>query len=801
MKTIKTLFLTISMVQIAYSQNNIAGSISDNNGNILPFVTIGLLKADSTIFKATATDEKGHFQLDNLGAKEYILKATYIGYSTYFSKTIKMEELDIELPMVILYQNTTELNEVTVVTRKPFLEQQIDRTIVNVANSIIGSSGTALDAIAQAPGITVDYQNEQIELRGKDGVLVQIDGKITYLSGPDLTAMLRGMSSDNIDKIEIITNPSAKYDASGNAGIINIVLKKNVSLGTNGVYTLGLGSGVHYRSRSSLGLNHRTKKINIFGNYSINKGGNFFDLAISRTQPDGDLQNMVNQNTHLVFDVLGQNAKIGLDYFLNKNTTIGMTLTGIWNNHDEAGLATFKARRSTTTPIYSEASTQKTLDNVAQNKLVNVNMQHNLKNKGQFSIDFDYGYFGKEFANSLITTTITQDVNREKLVPELLNETVTDIEINTLKADYSLPLSEIWKFETGVKYANVISKNEVILKSGESGNLLIDPNLTSDFSYTERVNAGYINFSGKINKIEVQAGLRAEHTHSVGKLSEPNKTKVRDYLNWFPSLFLSKPISDKQTLLFSYSYRIDRPNYQNINPARSFVDLFAYSIGNIDLNPQYTHALELRYALESGTFISLASNYVSGVMLHIMNVTEGNKAYRSSENVGDSKGYTITVSQPITISNAWQIQATLMGYQTKFNFEYEGKSFIAQNLSSRLNVNNGFVLPKGFTAELNAWVNSPSVFTIIESPWMSNVDAGLQKNVSKTMKLKLSVQNVFNTAVAKNTISGNYSSQKAIVRLDTRIVMLSMTYPFGNQKVKAASQRKVGIEDESRRTN
>ena len=802
MKTF-TVILVYSLIFSIKSlaQITVKGRVQEPSGKCLSFVSVGLLNTDMSLVKATVSDEQGVFVFDKIEVGKYLLTATAVGYQKAVSAIFEVENTTSELVPLVLHETITALGEVSVSTKKPFIEQALDRTIVNVANSIIGSGSTALEVLTKIPGVTVDFQKEQVELRGKEGVMVQIDGKQSYLSGADLVGMLRAMASDNIDKIEIITNPSAKYDAAGNAGIINIRLKKNTNLGTNGLLTLGLGSGVHFRSRSSLALNHRTNKLNFFGNYSINKGGNFFDLALERNQPDGNFRNIVAQHTHLVFNVLGQNAKAGVDYFINKNTTLGIVWTGLWTTQNEAGLSSFNARRNIEQPIYSEASTQKTLDIISQNQLANINFQHSFKNKSQLSADVDYGYFEKNLGNSLKTSVIKQESDAEKLIPELLNQAKTSIEIKTFKVDYNINLNKIWKFETGIKYANIISKNEVKLESGEAGNLILDTNLSSNFEYQERVNAGYVNFTGKINKVDLQAGLRAEHTRSVGRLSVPNQTKVRDYLNWFPSVFISKPLSDKQTLIFSYSYRIDRPNYQNINPARSFVDLFAYSVGNIDLKPQYTHAFELRYALKNGFFGSLAANYITGLILSVNNVSEGNKMYRSSQNFGESKGYILTLGQPISVHKSWQMQATLLGYYTQFQFDFEGKSFSAANISSRLNLNNGFVLPRGWSAELNGWVNSPSVFTIMESPWLSNIDAGVQKTFAKKLKLKLSLQNAFNTAVAKNTMKGNYSLQTARLLMDTRILMLNVSYPFGNQQVKSARQRRTGSEDESKRVN
>lgn len=794
----KQLVLFVFLFPFWGLSQTLKGNVQNPQGGGLPFVSVGLLNRDSSVVKATATDAQGQFVFEKIKAGSYLLTATAIGYQKGYSAVF---EANGSVSVLVLQETSTQLKEVQVVTKRPFVEQQLDRTVVNVANSIVGSGSTALEVLTKAPGVTVDFQRELIELRGKEGVVVQLDGKQSYLSGADLVNMLRAMSSDNIDKIEIISNPSAKFDAAGNAGIINIRLKKNVNFGTNGLLSLGAGSGQHYRTRGGLQLNHRTEKWNIFGNYSANKGGNFWDLALERDQPDGSLRNYIDQHTHLVFDEFGQNAKVGLDYSPGKNTTIGAVWTGFWTNHDEDGYADFAARRTPSEAIYLQTNTQKVFYNNSQNQLVNFNFQHNFKNKGQLSADVDWGLFRRANKNNLITTALILTQNAQKPIENLINETSTAIDIRTFKADYSAALSKIWKMEAGLKHAYVNSINDITLQTGDKGKLVLDPNLSSHFEYRERVNAGYVNLSGKIKNADIQAGLRAEHTHSVGSLSVPNQTKTRDYLNWFPSFFISKPISAKQTLLFSYSYRIDRPNYQKLNSARGFVDLYAYSQGNIDLVPQYTHAIELRYALKSGFFASLAANYITDLTFDLNYVVEGNKVVRLTQNMGNSQGYVVTVGLPITVAKAWQAQASLLGFYNQFQFEYEGKNWNAKNVAARLNFNNGFVLGHGWTAELNGWVNSPRVNTIMEIPWLSNVDAGVQKSVSQKMKLKLSLQNVFFTPVVKTTYRGVNSFQTDHLQMDTRILLLNLTYAFGNQKVKAARQRKTGAEDESRRAN
>jgi hypothetical protein len=787
------------LAQVSFAQHTLKGSIKSPSGVGLAYVSVGLLKSDSTIVKGTSTDAEGGYVFENVKTGQYRLVASGVGYEKAYSPIFQASD---KVPALVLQESSTQLNEVQVKAKQAFIEQQIDRTVMNVANSIVGSGITALEVLAKAPNVTVDFQNEAIQLRSKEGTIVLIDGKQTYLSGSDLVAMLRGMSSSNIDKIEIITNPSAKYDAAGNSGIINIKLKKNAALGSNGALSLAGGSGQHYRSRGDMQFNHRTQKLNFFGNYGLNKGQNFFELLLYRNQPDGTLRNYIDQRTHLVFDDFGHNAKAGFDVMPTQNTTLGVVWMGQWNTQLQDGMADFDARRNPNSPVYLQTNTHKILDQRTRNQLFNVNFQQNFANKGVLTVDLDYGVFGKDVTNNLDTQSPIVDPKSTAPVPYLTNVSATNVTIKTMKADYSRTLSNKWKLEAGLKRSDVQTSNDILLKTGDNrSNLVLDPQLSSHFEYTEQVTAAYASVSGTIQKTTVQAGLRAEHTHSVAELTVPQTQLSRNYLNWFPSIFVSRALSEKQTLIASYSHRINRPNYQYLNPSRGFIDLYAYSEGNIEQTPQYTHAVEVRYALKMGFFASLTANFIKDFTMPVNSVTEGNKLVRVFKNIGNARSYALTLSQPITVAKQWQMQATLMGYYDEFDYTYESTTWHVQNTAARLSVNNGFTFGKGWTAELNGWVNSPSIQVVERSTWLSSVDVGVQKTLSSKAKLKLSVQNIFFTPLGNNRIETANSLQLARFQMDTRVVMLNFTHNFGNDKLKAARQRRTGAEEESRRAN
>ena len=762
---------------------------------------------DSSVAKGTASDQQGLYTFEDVRAGRYLVRATAVGYQKGHSTVVDVMTSPTNVPVLTLTEVTGKLAEVHVTAKKPFVEQQLDRMVVNVANSIVGSGSTALEVLEKSPGVTVDYQNERLQLRGKDGVIVQIDGKQTYLSAQDVIALLRSMSSDNIETIELITNPSARYDAAGNSGIINIRLKKNANVGTNGTVSVAGGSGRFDRERGSLQLNHRTQKLNLFGSYSLNRGGNYWDFLLTRNQPDPtttDLsrRNIVRQTTYLSFRDLGQNAKAGLDFSPTKHTTVGVVWTGFWSDHRERGPAEASFRRGDNQPVYLQTQTNKTYDVISQNQIGNVNIQHSFGTKGgQFTADVDLGHFSRQYTNSLLTQTLLAIGDVSPPVGGLLITQPSTVDIRTAKVDYNRALSESWKLETGLKSASVKTDNDLHFSSGPDGSLVSDPTLSNHFQYTERVNAGYVSVAGKWHKMDVQAGLRAEHTHSEGNSLTLNQVVVRNYLKWFPSLFVSQPLSENQTLTVSYSYRIDRPNYQNLNPARGYVDPFAYSIGNAYLKPQFTHALEGKLSLKNGVFTSLGANYTTDLMFFTIHALEGNKTYVTTENLGHSQGYTLTISWPMTVVKGWQLQANVLGYYNRFQYDYEGTVLQIQNVAGRLNGNNAFTLGHGWTAELNGWVSTPAVNGIWSLPWLGALDTGIQKAVSPVLKLKFSVQDVFHTNRFRPSVSTPTGNQVGVLTFDTRIALLNLTYSFGNQKLKAARQRRTGSDDETRRAN
>jgi hypothetical protein len=800
-KHLLLLAVSLSCSKILIAQS-LSGKVQDDAGNNMPFVNVLLLNSqDSSLAKGAASNDAGYYSIENTRKGNFLLAASMVGYKMTYTP-VSIGDTDVNAPVLVMTADVKQLNEVSVVATRPFIEQSIDRTIVNVSNSIISGGSTALEVLEKSPGVSVDRQNDGIALRGKDGVIVMIDGKQTYLSMNDVVAMLRGMPSDNIDRIELITNPSSKYDAAGNSGIINLVLKKNDNYGTNGSVTVAAGSGRYDRERGSFQFNNRSKKMNVFGNLSSSRGGNYWNFDLSRKQENGEGgSNYVDQDSYIRFRNRGLNVKGGLDYFLGKNTTVGLVYTGFWNDTRERSPAETRIRNNESASPYLEILTDKTLSNETSNHVGNVNFQHTFAGKGgTFSADFDLGHFSRQYENQLITTTLISEDPPEGL-EGLFTTMPTTIDILTFKADYSRNLSKDWKLDIGLKSSTVSSDNNMLLSQGLLENMEVDTELSNHFQYTEKVKAIYVSIAGKLPGIDIQAGLRAEHTNSRGHSLTLDERVDRDYLNLFPSLFLSRKLSPKQDLTFSYSYRIDRPNYQSLNPARSYLDPYAFSRGNPYLKPQYTHALELKHGFDSKVFTSVSANFVSDYVFYLIQPVDPQTSERTPDNIGTSQAYNLNVSFPLNFARAWTFQANFTGTYSRLEYLYLGETLTVEQFTGRLNGTNSFILGKDWTAELSGWVNTPATHTIFVSPWLGSMDAGIQKSFKSHLKIKLSAQDLLKTNqwIAKGKAAGY--EQDVRISFDTRIFMVNITYSFGNQKMKGVRQRKTASDEEMQRTN
>ncbi|WP_345267613.1 TonB-dependent receptor domain-containing protein [Nibrella viscosa] len=804
-----SLMLLISIGLVAgpaFSQTAVTGTVSgevrDAAGKPLEFVTMLLVRTkDSTLVKGAISDAAGRYILENVAAGSYRVATSLVGYQKVFSAafTIDADHPTVTVPSLVTQEDAKTLSEVKVTAKKPFIEQLADKTVVNVENSIVASGGNALEVLEKAPGVLVDSQNDRISLKGRDGVLIMIDGKPTFLSAAEVANLLRNTPSYSIQSIEIITNPSARYDAAGNSGIINIKMKRGTNQdGTNGSASLGGGYGRFPKANAGLTLNHRQGNWALFGNYNYDYREGFGTVDAYRYFKEG---NSVRNKGYRPSEFGGHTFKTGADYFLGKKNTFGFMLNGMINanraqiNNDNYLYDANSVLQSLLTLVNASRRTMQRLAG-------NANYKHTFDGNGkELTMDLDYSRVNINPRDNMITRTF--NALNEETAPALLqrNTTQSEVSIRAGKLDYVHPLGKGAKLEAGWKSSFVTTDNDVKFEQQTAGNWQIDPNRTNQFVYKETIHAAYLNGSKDWGKWSVQGGLRMEHTHSVGNSVTMNKVVDRSYTNLFPSAFVTQNISKEHQLRYSYSRRIDRPSYQDLNPFIYIMDPYTYSQGNPFLQPQYTNALQAAYTYKGATNISVGYNRTLDVITYMPEQNDETKVTRQSViNLNTLHNYSLSIGFPVTITKWWTMRQSIDLFYNKYNAEYLNQKLDYSRFAANLTMNHSFVLPNGFTAELSGFYNSPGVYGILKPMSIYAVNMGVQKSFwDKKANLRVNVNDIFFTQKFRGVIDYSNLNLRFISTGETRVVRATFTYNFGNRNIKSARQRRTSVEDEQGR--
>jgi outer membrane receptor protein involved in Fe transport len=599
----------------------------------MDYATVSLLnQKDSTVVKGALSNDAGLYTFEHIKPGNYLVKATSIGFSTAVSPafTITGATDKFNAPTIKMTKGSRNLQTVNIVAAKPLIERKIDRTVMNVENSVLAAGNSAMEILEKAPGVTVD-KDDNISLKGKQGVTVMINDKLTYLSATQLATLLRSTDGNTIQSIEIITNPSAKYDAAGTSGIINIKLKKNKQSGTNGSLTLGEGYsnylGNNWKDNMSLNLNHKEGNLNVFGTFSRGDNQRQHDIAIDRIIKDSTGKpTYFNQNTLMPQTNHYNNYSIGADYDVSPKNTVGFVVSGYSNsendnNNDHTRIGSGPG------VIDSTLTTVSALKQTYKNFALNLNDRYKIDTAGQeLGIDLDYSKFNNNSDAQYNTNYFLPNGNVQHAPQLLTNQTPSSIDIYTGKADYTKPLSKTIKLETGVKFSSVKTDNNLQAQIFSNGSYINDTTRTNHFIYTERIDAGYLNLNDQLDKkTSLQLGLRAEYTQSVGMLVGSPEVD-RNYLDFFPSAFINRTLNDKNEIGLSYSRRIDRPSYDNLNPFIYYLDPYTFQKGNAFLNPQYTNNFEFNYTYNKTINISISYSRTTNAITEII-LTQGDKTF------------------------------------------------------------------------------------------------------------------------------------------------------------------------------
>ncbi|QNK64421.1 TonB-dependent receptor [Pedobacter sp. PAMC26386] len=777
----------------------ISGTVQDNKQTIPAATVLLYTSKDSSLVTTAMTDQDGKFHFTAAPASYYIVSSS-VGYNKIKTASFQLKTEDYQVPLITLKENSKDLKEVSITYTKPVLERKADKLIFNVDATPSAAGLTALELLKKAPGVNVDH-NENISLSGKSNVLVTIDGKQTYLSSAEVVNLLKSMQSSDIESIEIINNPGSRYDANSTGGIINIKTKKNNAVGFNGTLSLGAGFNTKLSTNNSVNLNYRKKAFNVFGSYSYSRSTYMQNLEINRVTP-GTNPLYFSQRNKDTTNYNPQNFKIGSDFFLAKNHTIGFLVKGNINNHDGGTLSNVSIGNSFSTtdsilrtPSYSASS--------RKNFSYNINYKGVLDTAGQeISVDADYSTFdgsnNADYTNRFFRPN--GDFFKDGLIYR--NFTPSNINIKAIKADYTLPINKKVKLETGFKIASVKSDNNYIYENLIKGAWIFDDTKSNRFSYDEQVNAAYATLNVTLGKTTLQGGLRAENTSSTGNSITTNTLTKRKYTDLFPSVSLSQNFNENNTLNFSYSRKINRPNYQNLNPFIFFLDQYTYNQGNPNLKPEYSNNMEVNYLFKQKYSAALAYTHTSDVITQVLLQNEVKKSiYQTILNLASEDVVSLTLNFPVTITKWWNMNNNILGYFKQIKApDLNGSNLNSKQFSGNLYLQNNFTLNKLFSADAALYFNSPQIEGAFKVKSMYGADAGLRYNFpNKLGNLKLGVSDIFHSQRPRvfSTLPGNTYTLEQYG--NTTAVRLTFTYRIGKMTVKSARNRSTGLDAEQKR--
>jgi hypothetical protein len=785
---------TAVMAQV--KQSTITGKIVDENKEPLSHIAVKLFtNGDSTLVATVQTKADGVFLFSKMPVGMYYAEIDLFGYqkSAYPTLTISGPSQSLDIGTLELQVMAQQLNTVDIKLKRKLIERRDGKTIIDVSASILAAGSTAMEILARVPGVTLDNEGN-VSLKGKPGVSIMIDGKLTYLSAAQLANLLRATAGNSIQTIEVISSPSAKYDATGTGGIINIKLKKNTSTGTNGTFTAGAGVGKYHKADASLALNHNSGKVNVFGNYNYTNNKQFENLLLTRSAQGTTDLTFFNQSARELSLRKNNSYKAGIDYFINTNNTLGLMINGYANGYSgKNGIFTDIGNQPGN--IDSTVLAQNTFDGKYNNQTYNLNYKSVLDTLGQeLNVDLDFS----RVRNSSIGNYDNIFLNAAGLSyknPMLLrNFTPSKIEILAAKLDYNFALPRKMKVETGIKSSLVNTDND-FRSEQKSGQLWENNESQSNrFVYREHVNAAYINFHKEFNATTFQLGIRAEHTHTEGKSVTLKDRTVRNYLDFFPSLSINQTLSKENSLGFTYSRRIERPDYQSLNPFIYYSDLYTRSQGNPTLQPQYASSFELNYSYKK-LHISLGYIRTNNVITTTLLTDPAEKAILFYEqNLASRRTFSLNLNRPLDFTDWWSANNDATIYNSRFaNPELMGVPFENKKTTLELSSIHTFKFSPTLNAEIAATYTSSQVYgTYIAKP-IYGVDLGIGKSFAgDRANIKLAINDLFDQRQIKIKSAIPFQDYQLSQKQESRIFRVTFSYNFGSKLIKAGRDRSNG---------
>ena len=795
MKTIFYILLLLVPFQLS-AQQKLNGTVNDEQGKPLDAATVTLSQNGQVVNSQLA--DMGKFTFANLNQSPYQLSVSLIGYKALL-RTFNLPKDSLKLQLL---SDSKQLQEVAITFKKPTIERKIDRVVFNVENSIMASGGSAWEALAKAPG--VQTTNEGTIKTNNKGTTVYMDGKPVRLSGDDLSAYLQSIPSANIAKIEVMANPSSKYEAQGGA-VINIVSKKSKADGFNASLSGGYTRGEMNRYTGNGVFNYRKDKLNIFGSYG------YSDRDIKRHLDSYTI--FQSTGSYAYWDATrasigtskASNYTAGADYNLTDNQVVGVLVTG--NNALNTGYSNGR------TDIYNNysATTDSVLRTSSNNRgnsnqySFNLNYKVKLDSSGRsLNVDVDYAPFSKDNTQNLNNLTYLSNGSLSSVPYKVSYPSSQKINIWSGKVDYEYHLGKIWSMESGLKYTSTVSENVFDFYNTAGPVPVLDLMRSDRFKYTENTAAGYTSISGSINKWTFKGGLRAEYTTTEGVSLSLDSINTNNYIRLFPTVFVSYKASENSEFGFAYSKRVDRPDYRQLNPAKSYSSPYSYWSGNPFLKPAIINDLRLTYTLHQDYTFAAVYTQIDDMASNVTVQDNINKTFfDTQQNIGSIKDAGLELSSVHHPASWWEINNTAQGYYRTQNSNQLGNTYSYDQFYCYLRTDHAFTIDKnsGWKAEIGAWFTSPVQQGTLRVGKTHDLSTGISKTIlDKQGTIRFSATDLLNGNPYRIIIDNNGQRNGIYQKNDTRTFALSFSYKLG-KSVAAARKRTTASEEERKRAN
>lgn len=801
MYLIFALLFSCCSFSFAQAVATLSGQVTEPNGQPVGFANVAVLEASSAkVVTGAIADMDGKFLIKTPAAGTYKLRVNGLGYLELLTPTFTVDSpgFSQDFGQLQVQADVKTLSEVQVQTLRPTITTEPDKMVVSVENTAMAEGNTAYDVLAKSPGVWVD-QDGNLQLNGKGGVQVMLNGRRSYLSGKELQNLLQNMPAENLKNLELITNPSSRYDAEGASGIININLKKNQDSGMSGsVY-----AGYQYNSRSTYTsgaeVSHKKGNWNSFGSINLNRRMRYRDMEMDRVFMSESGTAKFDQTGSELNERLEPSLRLGTEYDLNERHSIGGVGSLTMNRTDMAFRTASYLRNGDN--LYIDALNQANEEHA--NGTFNLHYLGKLDTTGTtLSADLDYVHIGNtdeaSFTNKFFTLPVASNPDSVEL---LRNENPTRYDIVSAKVDFATTLNPKLKLELGAKASHVKSDNELRFYEVQDERETFDSKRSNHFIYKETIYAAYTSLSATLSDTwSLQAGLRAEQTFSLGNsLTKKEKTN-RDNLNLFPTLFVQQKVSDNYQIGYKYSRRISRPYYQNLNPFIFYLDPYTYAQGNPQLKPQYINSFELTQTFKQAYTLVLGYTLTKDLIGEVPEQDPvNNTTIFQQRNIEDAKSATATLVAPIKVSGKWEISNNLTGMYQEFTTVTQIATVVNEQFSLIANSNHTVLLPKGFRLEAGANYQSAVAFSVykVEPQWW--LDAGLKRTfLDDKLSLALNVSDVFKSRIMRAATDLNGNRNAIEQYWGQRGVRLNIRYRFSKGAKFETRKRSTNLDELNR---